>query len=85
VKITAPDCPARFGFIVSKVVGKAHLRNLIRRRYKSIARELVQQGISGADVVIRADAASTAMTFSELRSSTVSALQRHLVSGKASV
>lgn len=46
--------PARFGFIVAKTVGGAVERNLIRRRMRAIGRELVDAGIRGTDVVVRA-------------------------------
>ena len=42
----------RFGFVVSKAVGNAPMRNLIKRRLKSLARPLAQR-LSG-DVVFRA-------------------------------
>ena len=46
--------PARFGFIVSRTVGGAVERNLMRRRMRAIGRELVDAGAHGADVVVRA-------------------------------
>jgi ribonuclease P protein component len=46
--------PARFGFIVGKNVGGAVQRNLVRRRLRSIGRDLVSAGTSGRDVVVRA-------------------------------
>ncbi|WP_431278838.1 ribonuclease P protein component [Leifsonia poae] len=44
----------RFGFIVGKTVGTANRRNLVRRRMKAIAHELLPQMTPGMDVVIRA-------------------------------
>lgn len=46
--------PARFGFIVSRAVGGAVERNLLRRRMRAIGRELVDAGARGVDVVVRA-------------------------------
>jgi ribonuclease P protein component len=46
--------PARFGFIVSRAVGGAVERNLLRRRMRAVGRELVDAGASGMDVVVRA-------------------------------
>lgn len=46
--------PARFGFIVSRAVGGAVERNLLRRRMRAVGRELVDAGASGVDVVVRA-------------------------------
>lgn len=58
--------PARFGFIVSRAVGGAVERNLLRRRYRALSRELVDAGAHGADVVIRAFPAAGELTWSEL-------------------
>ena len=46
--------PARFGFIVAKNVGGAVTRNLVRRRMKAVAYDLVPNLPTGTDVVIRA-------------------------------
>jgi ribonuclease P protein component len=44
----------RFGFIVSKRVGKATRRNLVRRRLKAACYELIEATRPGSDVVVRA-------------------------------
>jgi ribonuclease P protein component len=49
-----PADPARFGFIVSRAVGGAVERNLVRRRMRAVSRQLVDSGARGADVVVRA-------------------------------
>lgn len=64
---TKVEAVARFGFIITKTVGKAHTRNLIRRRYKALAHELVKQGFSEADVVVRVHPQSAVASFAELR------------------
>jgi ribonuclease P protein component len=46
--------PVKFGFIVSRSVGGAVQRNLLRRRLRAVGRELVDAGAQGADVVVRA-------------------------------
>ena len=46
--------PTRFGFIVGKNVGGAVTRNLVRRRLRSIGRELLVDHSTGRDLVIRA-------------------------------
>jgi ribonuclease P protein component len=48
------DDPVRFGFIVSRAVGGAVERNLLRRRMRAVGRQLVDAGAHGADVVVRA-------------------------------
>ena len=45
---------ARFGFIVSKAVAGAVGRNFVKRRLRSIAREILQSHPAGFNVVIRA-------------------------------
>jgi ribonuclease P protein component len=49
---------ARFGFIVSKVVGGAVVRNRVRRRLKAVCYELLPAMAPGTDVVVRALPAS---------------------------
>jgi ribonuclease P protein component len=46
--------PTRFGFIVGKNVGGSVQRNLVRRRLRSIGRELLESNATGVDVVVRA-------------------------------
>ena len=46
--------PARFGFVVSKAVGGAVTRNLVRRRLREICRDVLPSIPQGTDVVIRA-------------------------------
>jgi ribonuclease P protein component len=48
------DDPLRVGIIVSRSVGNAVDRNLVRRRYRAIGREFVQAGAHGSDIVVRA-------------------------------
>jgi ribonuclease P protein component len=48
------DAPTRFGFIVGKNVGGAVERNLVRRRLRSIGRDLLDAQPTGRDVVVRA-------------------------------
>ncbi|MBU1587841.1 MAG: ribonuclease P protein component [Actinobacteria bacterium] len=46
--------PSRFGFIVTKAVGNAVTRNLVRRRLRSVGREVLAESPTGTDVVMRA-------------------------------
>ncbi|MGK0715354.1 ribonuclease P protein component [Leucobacter sp. W1153] len=68
--------PARFGFIVSKAVGGAVTRNLVRRRFKSIAQRHIAAGFSGVDIVFRALPASSGAEFSDLAREIERALDR---------
>lgn len=58
---------ARFGFVVSKQVGNAVRRNLVRRRLKAACFELVAGGYSSADLVIRALPAASDASWQTLR------------------
>lgn len=46
--------PTRFGFIVTKAVGGAVTRNLVRRRLRAVGHDLLPALAPGRDVVIRA-------------------------------
>lgn len=59
--------PTRFGFIISKRVGVAVVRNRLRRRLKAVSRELLERIPSGYDVVYRLHPESTEWSFDELR------------------
>ncbi len=69
-----PQSPARFGFIISRAVGPAVVRNRLRRRLRAIGRELVDAGGRGSDVVVRALPGSADRGFAEL----VSEMHRQL-------
>lgn len=62
----SPDEPARFGYIVSKAVGNAVTRNLIRRRMKFVTEQLLHEGVAGYDIVFRALPAAATAPFAEL-------------------
>jgi len=48
-----PDAPLRMGVIVARNVGKAVVRNTVRRRMKAVGWSLAQD-LGGIDVVLRA-------------------------------
>jgi len=56
----------RFGFIVSKAVGNAVTRNLIRRRLKSVSRSLLDVVALDVDIVIRALPGVTGASWAQL-------------------
>jgi len=74
---------ARFGFIVSKKVGSAVRRNLVRRRLKAACRELVDDGTAGIDVVVRALPSASAADFHALRAEVVTAMASRRVRSHA--
>ncbi|MDN5742724.1 MAG: ribonuclease P protein component [Micrococcaceae bacterium] len=58
--------PTRFGFIVSKAVGNAVTRNLVKRRLRAVAAQELPSLASGYDVVVRALPASAQATWAGL-------------------
>lgn len=46
--------PARFGFIVTRAVGGATTRNLVRRRLRAACREALPSLTASVDIVVRA-------------------------------
>jgi ribonuclease P protein component len=68
--------PARFGFIVSKQVGSAVTRNLVRRRLKAVCAEALGSVRPGADIVIRALPTAATADFGMLRDDVVRCLRR---------
>ena len=72
----AAERAPRFGFIISKQVGTAVVRNTVRRRLKAICAELRDTVPQGTDVVIRALPASATADFGDLRTDVTRCLQR---------
>lgn len=68
--------PARFGFIVSKAVGGAVIRNRVRRRLKAIVERRLERGFCDADVVFRVLPAAAQATFAQLEHEVTRALDR---------
>lgn len=60
--------PTAFGFIVSKAVGNAVTRNLVKRRLREIAALSLKDHPEGLAVVVRALPAAATAEFAELRS-----------------
>ena len=67
---------ARFGFIVSKKVGTAVRRNLVRRRLKAVCHEALADGVHGVDIVVRALPGAAAAEWGELRAEVLEAVTR---------
>jgi len=70
--------PTRFGFIISKRVGVAVVRNRLRRRLKHISRELLPSLPDGLDVVYRVHPEAADLPFDELRERAVFGVRRCL-------
>ncbi len=67
VRTTDDDAPARFGFIVSKAVGGAVTRNLVKRRLRAVAASGLLGGYRGADVVVRAMPGAAEADYAQLQ------------------
>jgi ribonuclease P protein component len=67
---------ARFGFVVSRRVGNAVVRNRVKRRLREAMRRHLPQVPPGWDVVIVARQASAEARFSDLEAAIVQALDR---------
>ncbi|MDL9978028.1 ribonuclease P protein component [Microbacterium candidum] len=76
VTSTRDDETPRFGFIVSKQVGSAVVRNTVRRRLKAICAEALPSIRPGSDVVLRALPSSAEASFQDLRSDVQRCLAR---------
>jgi ribonuclease P protein component len=70
------DSPARFGFIVSKQVGSAVVRNTVRRRLKAVCLQALSDVRPGASVVIRALPSAASADFAALRDDVLRCLRR---------
>ncbi|MDO7883175.1 ribonuclease P protein component [Salinibacterium soli] len=68
VLVTSESRPSRFGFIVTKAVGGAVVRNTVRRRLRAVCRDILDTVPDGTDVVIRALPASADAAWATLHS-----------------
>jgi ribonuclease P protein component len=70
--LTTPDQagapgPAQVGFVVTRAVGGAVLRNRVRRRLRHLVRERLPELPAGSLLVVRALPAATGASYGELR------------------
>lgn len=74
-----PDAtPPRAGFVVSRAVGPAVTRNLVKRRLRHLVREHLDQLPAGALLVVRAQPDAAGSSYPELGAELASGLQRCL-------
>ena len=57
----------KIGFSVAKKIGKAHVRNLVKRRLRAILREYVSKMPDNYNIVFIAKAGIESITFNEMR------------------
>jgi ribonuclease P protein component len=72
--VRATVVPARAGFVVSKAVGNAVVRNRVRRRLRHLVRPLLADLPDGATLVVRALPAAAGASFATLAGDLESAL-----------
>jgi ribonuclease P protein component len=70
--------PARVGFVVSKAVGTAVVRNRVKRRLRVLAAQRLHRMPGGALAVVRANSLSAASSSAELAADLDRALDRVL-------
>lgn len=78
--VTLPETsqqPTRFGFILSRRVGNAVVRNRVRRQLRAIAHELLPGLPPGLNIVIRVLPGAEAATWEDLRAEVISAIDRN--------
>jgi len=61
----------KIGFSISKKVGKAYIRNLIKRRLRAIVRERLTEFVSGKNYVVIAKPTVINLSFSELEAEVI--------------
>jgi ribonuclease P protein component len=85
---SVPDAPVRAGFVVSKAVGPAVTRNLVKRRLRHLFRELLadQDALpDSAMLVVRALPPAASASYTELRAELERCLGRARQAGRPPV
>jgi ribonuclease P protein component len=71
------DPAKRVGFTVTKKIGKAVVRNRMKRRFRALAREILPaRGFAGSDHVMIGRSGGVERDFAELRAELTRALDR---------
>ena len=65
---TRAGCPPRVGFVVSKAVGGAVVRNRVKRRLRALVASRLTALPAGVDLVVRATPAAASATSHQLES-----------------
>jgi ribonuclease P protein component len=74
---SGPTSP-QVGFVVSRAVGNAVVRNRVRRRLRHLVRDRLRELPAGAVVVVRALPAAAGASYDELRGDLARSLERVL-------
>jgi ribonuclease P protein component len=75
--------PARAGFVVSKAVGGAVVRNAVRRRLRHLVRERLPRLAPGTTLVVRALPGAATASYAQLRQDLDGALAAARARGRA--
>ena len=77
IKKSDPQGPVKFGFVVAKSVGGAVSRNLVKRRLRAVARELLAQlnPTDNISIVVRALEGAADASFETLKTEFSSSVQ----------
>ena len=70
------DAPSMAGFAVSRAVGGAVVRNLVKRRLRAVMADALATAPAGSRVVIRALPAAADASFAQLRTDVLGAMAR---------
>jgi ribonuclease P protein component len=70
------EAPAKVGFVVSKGVGSAVVRNLVKRRLRHVVKDFLASLPSSSELVVRAQPSAATMSSAELRVELARCLQR---------
>ncbi|GAA3637462.1 ribonuclease P protein component [Microbacterium awajiense] len=76
VVATGEQRAPRFGFIVSRQVGPAVVRNTVRRRLKAVCADALPNVLDGNDVVIRALPSAASAPYRQLHADVSRCLSR---------
>ncbi len=79
--LASDTTPPRAGFVVSRAVGGAVVRNRVRRRLRHLLRDHLDELPGGATVVVRALPPSAEASYAALRADLVGALRTALGAG----
>ena len=74
---SVPVSPARIGFTATKKIGKAHIRNFVKRRMRAVMREVAEKyTVNGVDYVLVGRYSTIDCSYEELRKSVIWALRK---------
>lgn len=72
----AEGSPARFGFVTSKAVGNAVVRNTAKRRMRALAQVSIDSSLGSVDIVVRVLPDAAQADFTQLRQAWEGAMEK---------